>query len=186
MIVKLTKDKTNGPTSRCHDKANANGGSVLSVYEKVFEGCAIRVNSKQVSKMKEDVEFEVVEMDQVVHASDLGVSNPAWGLDRIDQCDLPLSGSTFQKLSAENVRVYILDTGIRTTHQEFEGMIGSDDGTCHFTAYPTEGWTDGQGHGTHVAGTVVGKTYGVAHCTGGLNCDLCSVKGEFILIHILL
>ena len=83
--------------------------------------------------MKLDAEFEVVEMDQVVHASESYVQNPTWGLNRLDQCDLPLSGSTFQKLSATDVRVYILDTGINGSHQEFQGMIGTDDGTCHFT-----------------------------------------------------
>ena len=184
MIVQLTKDKTKVPASRCHDKANANSGSVLSVYSRVFQGCAIEVNPKQVEKMKLDADFEVVEMDQVVHASESYVQNPTWGLDRIDQCDLPLSGSTFQKLSATNVRVYILDTGINLSHQEFGGMIGTDDGTCHWTFYEP-GWGDAQGHGTHVAGTVVGKTYGVADCTADLNCDLCSVKGELILIHII-
>lgn len=70
VIVQLTKDKTKGPASRCNDRANANGGSVLSVYNRVFQGCAIEVNPNQVEKMKQDVEFEVVEMDQVVHASE--------------------------------------------------------------------------------------------------------------------
>ena len=169
MIVQLTKDKTKGPTSRCQEKANAHGGSVLSVYEKALHGCAIKVNENQVDKMKHDVDFEVVEKDQVVHASgctvegdgSCTVSSPTWGLNRLDQCHLPLSTATpFQKLPAENVRVYILDTGVLLTHDEFTGMIGPDDDTCNWTYYPTEGYTDGQGHGTHVAGTVVGNTYG--------------------------
>jgi len=190
VLVKLRKDKTTGVANRCNNQANANGGSLISVYKKVFKegGCAIKLNRSQVAKMKLDVAIESVEEDQLVHASgcniqadgSCSVSAPTWGLNRIDQCSLPLStSSAFQKMPAKDVRVFILDTGVNGNHQEFTGMIGPDDGTCHWTNYPEEGsaLNDGQGHGTHVAGIVAGETYGVAYChTSNNNCDLCAVK----------
>lgn len=92
-----------------------------------------------------------------------------WGLDRIDQANLPLSGSyTSPGKQGEGIRVYVLDTGIRTTHADFNGRAipymnaykepaevcaGADDVGCA---------RDGHGHGTHCAGTVAGGKYGVA------------------------
>ena len=170
MIAKLTKDKTKGPTSRCQEKANAHGGSVLSVYKHVFPGCVMELNKNQVDKMKLDADFELVEEDGMAYATDCTVegntcivSDPTWGLNRVDQCHLPLStANPFEKLPANDVKVYILDTGIRGTHQEFIGMIGdeNDPNSCHWTAYSGSALSDGDGHGTHVAGTVVGNTYG--------------------------
>ncbi|KAL7519328.1 hypothetical protein ACHAWX_004099, partial [Stephanocyclus meneghinianus] len=94
----------------------------------------------------------------------------SWGLDRIDQCTLPLDGHT-TKLNATGVRVFILDSGIRSDHEEFaNGVISNED--CHYSAIPGEtALTDQDGHGTHVAGTACGAKYGVAY-----NCKLCVVK----------
>eukprot|EP00804_Cyclotella_cryptica_P022704 CCRYP_012496-RA/>CCRYP_012496-RA protein AED:0.02 eAED:0.02 QI:131/1/1/1/0.5/0.33/3/1727/396 len=94
----------------------------------------------------------------------------SWGLDRIDQCTLPLDGIA-TKQDATGVRVFILDTGVRGDHVEFaDGVIGVED--CHFSAIPGEtALTDGHGHGTHVAGTTCGAQYGVS-----ANCQLCAVK----------
>ncbi len=131
MIAKLTKNKMKGPTSRCNEKANAHGASVLSVYKHVFPGCVMELNKKQVANMKLDADFELVEEDGMAYATDCTyvesdgsctVTSPAWGLNRVDQCHLPLSTSTpFEKLPANDVKVYILDTGIRGTHVEFMG-----------------------------------------------------------------
>jgi subtilisin family serine protease len=84
-------------------------------------------------------------------------SGATWGLDRVDQNRLPLSGSYSYTSTGATVTAYIIDTGIRTTHGDFEGRAFSgydavDGGTAN----------DCNGHGTHVAGTVGGKTYGVA------------------------
>lgn len=94
-----------------------------------------------------------------------------WNLDRIDQCALPLDGVSYRE-DASNVKVFVMDGGIRGNHEEFVGVIDPTD-TCHFsveTDTPAP-LVDVNGHGTHVAGTACGLKFGVA-----ANCQLCSVK----------
>jgi len=83
---------------------------------------------------------------------------PSWGIDRIDQASLPLSGSFTYTADGTGVTAYIIDTGIRLTHAEFTGRIRTG-----YDAVTTNGSAnDCNGHGTHVAGTVGGTTYGIA------------------------
>src|SRR6185436_6072602 len=98
-----------------------------------------------------------IEADAVVSGSGVQPS-PTWGLDRIDQRALPLYRSYVYATSGAGVSVYIIDSGIRTTHVEFGGRASGA-----FTAINDgKGTNDCNGHGTHVAGTVGGATYGVA------------------------
>ncbi len=84
----------------------------------------------------------------------------SWGLDRIDQRALPLNGNyLLAGKQGEGVDVFVLDTGIRATHAEFNGVNGARARTL-WSAFSTSG--DGHGHGTHCAGTIGGNTYGVA------------------------
>ena len=82
---------------------------------------------------------------------------PSWGSDRIDQRDLPLNNSFRYANTAFNVTAYIIDTGIRTTHDDFTGRASWGTNT---TGDGND--TDCNGHGTHVAGTIGGSNYGVA------------------------
>lgn len=108
----------------------------------------------------------VIRLDtSVVPAQTLSASvtqpSPTWGLDRIDQVTLPLDGAYNYESDGSGVTAYIVDTGIRASHNEFAGRVqrGADctSGTC-----VQGGNVDGHGHGTHVSGTVGGTTYGVA------------------------
>ncbi|MER6218663.1 S8 family serine peptidase [Streptomyces sp. NPDC001674] len=103
-----------------------------------------------------------------------------WGLDRIDQRGLPLDGSYAYPSSGAGVTVYVVDTGINTAHQEFGGRARTG-----FNALWQEGSADCNGHGTHVAGTVGGATYGVAKGVSLVGVKVADCHGDARLSHIL-
>ncbi|MDO3700484.1 S8 family peptidase [Micromonospora sp. C28SCA-DRY-2] len=131
------------------------GGSVGDVYSAALTGFSARMSATQAGRLAADPAVAYVEQDQVLTVQ-ATQSNPPWGLDRIDQRTLPLSRSFTYPNTASNVRAYIIDTGIRTTHSQFGGRATWGTNTVDSNN------TDCNGHGTHVAGTVGGSTYGVA------------------------
>lgn len=133
------------------------GGSVHGVYSSAIKGYSAEMSPRQAEELSLDSRVLFVEED-----TEIGVSatqtNAPWNLDRTDQRTLPLDNSYEYSQNGSGAHVYILDTGIRTSHQEFGGRAsvsldvigdGQNGQDCH-------------GHGTHVAGTVGGQTYGVA------------------------
>ncbi|HEX8694074.1 MAG TPA: S8 family peptidase, partial [Longimicrobium sp.] len=131
------------------------GVSPRHVYTAALNGFAATLNAGQLNALQHNPAVAYVEQDQTVTLSTTQ-TNATWGLDRIDQRDLPLNGTYNYTPTGAGIRAYIIDTGIRTTHNEFGGRasIGRD--------FIGDGSTDCNGHGTHVAGTVGGATYGVA------------------------
>ena len=163
------------PVSTANNIARASKGNVNRIFSKVLNGATITVPAKAINGIKRNPNVVAVEQDFVVKldpSSPVQQLNPTWGLDRIDQRALPLNGAYGAPSAASGTRVYVIDTGVLGSHGDFGGRVVNG-----FDALATgNGWNDCNGHGTHVAGTVGGSTYGVAKLTTivpvrVLNCD---------------
>jgi hypothetical protein len=137
------------------DMANGYRGKLQHVYKNAINGFAVNMSEEDAEKLSEDYRVKFVEEDAVMTV-DVTQNNPPWGLDRIDQRNRPLSATYTYNFTGSGVRVYVIDTGIRTTHTQFGGRASNV-----FDALGGNG-ADCNGHGTHVSGTVGGSTYGVA------------------------
>ncbi|MCP2260216.1 Serine protease, subtilisin family [Streptoalloteichus tenebrarius] len=134
------------------------GGAVKHTYRSALHGYAATMSEQQARRVAADPQVAYVEQDQVARATTDQANPPSWGLDRIDQRNLPLDNRYSYETNASNVNAYIIDTGIRTTHSDLGGRAkhGRD------TVDNDNDATDCNGHGTHVAGTVGGTAHGVA------------------------
>ena len=150
------------------------GGEVLHLYDTAFTGAAVALSETQAALLSSMPGVEAVEPDRVVMAS--GTQQDAtWGLDRVDQAYLPLNDRyAYPADAGAGVTVYVIDTGLRSSHTEFAGRVGTGRnfagtgglglpllGLLGASGDP-EDTSDCNGHGTHVASTAVGTEYGVA------------------------
>ena len=141
------------------DAAARMGGKVHYTYTDAIQGFAATLPDAALEGLRHNPNVDFIEVDQVVTLGILyGQYASTWNLDRIDQRYLPLDGFFGYNSAGTGVTAYVIDTGIRRTHREFTGRasVGYDaigDG---------RNGIDCNGHGTHVAGTIGGFTYGVA------------------------
>ncbi|MEU8387102.1 S8 family serine peptidase [Micromonospora sp. NPDC048843] len=133
------------------------GGTVARTYGAALRGFEVTVNASAAARIAADPAVAYVEQNHTVSISGTQANPPSWGLDRIDQRNLPLDSSYTYPNTASNVHAYIIDTGIRFSHNDFGGRA-----TSGYDAVDGGSADDCNGHGTHVAGTVGGSAYGVA------------------------
>nr|WP_042180596.1 S8 family peptidase [Kibdelosporangium sp. MJ126-NF4]CEL14468.1 Alkaline serine exoprotease A precursor [Kibdelosporangium sp. MJ126-NF4]CTQ88833.1 Alkaline serine exoprotease A precursor (EC 3.4.21.-) [Kibdelosporangium sp. MJ126-NF4] len=134
------------------------GGKVGFVYQAALKGFSVTMSATQARKLAADPAVSYVEQDRTVGLLTDQPNPPSWGLDRIDQADLPLNQNYSYSTEASNVTAYVIDTGINYNHSDFGGRA-----TFGFDAFNDgQQGKDCQGHGTHVSGTIGGNTFGVA------------------------
>jgi len=162
--IVVFREQVASPASEASQLARGHGGQVEYTYTSALKGFAVTLPDAAGTAFLEAIarnpNVERVEVDQPVFPSQTvqTQSNATWGLDRIDQRDLPLSSTYSFPNRGAGVTAYILDTGILASHVDFTGRVAAG-----YTAIADgRGATDCNGHGTHVAGTVGGATWGIA------------------------
>ena len=154
-IVVLDDDTTTRMAATAAETARSAGGIVHHTYGTAIRGFSATLPAGALASLRSNVAVDYIEADQRV-TLDATQSPVTWGLDRIDQRNLPLSNSYTYTQTGAGITAYIIDTGIRADHADLSGRVG--------TGYSAiaGGTNDCNGHGTHVAGTVGSETYGVA------------------------
>lgn len=176
-VVKL-KDAA-APIEDAVRTATAHGGTVVTRFSTVFAGYGARLDAEALAAVRMDPRVEAVSPNQVYTGG--GTQTGAgYHIDRIDQPALPLNGTYNYNHTGKGVNAYVIDSGVRATHQEF----GARAANVHNTVWDGR-TTDCHGHGTHVASEVGGRTFGVAkdvtiHAVRILNCNNSASTFEII------
>ena len=139
--------------------AKSYAGYVRHVYDSALNGFSVTMTKGQAEKLANHADVAYVEQAFTVSVTDTQNNPPNWGDDRVDQANLPLNQQfVYPANPGQGATVYVLDTGLNPNHVDFTGRVGSGTDMVDNDSNPA----DCHGHGTHVSGTAVGTTYGIA------------------------
>ncbi len=157
--IVVFKNSVNNPAAEAANVMRGLGGQVLHIYAGALKGFAASLPNAALQGIRNNPHVDYVEQDQTVALNQVSPENQAtWGLDRIDQADRPLSSQYYFNYTGAGINAFIIDTGIRLDHVEFAGRLLPG----YSVVADSNGTSDCNGHGTHVAGTVGGTVWGVA------------------------
>ncbi len=171
-IVVLKAGEGDASINRTRKAATDRGGNVHRSYTNALRGFAATLPDAALAEVRKDSAVAYVEPDAVMSTTATQSGAP-YNLDRIDQRNLPLNGTYTYTPTGAGVSAYVIDTGIRATHQQFGGRAVSG-----FDAIDGGAADDCNGHGTHVAGTIGGSTYGVAKLANLVAVRVLDCKGS--------
>ncbi|MET7280907.1 S8 family serine peptidase [Kribbella sp. NPDC005582] len=155
-IVVLAGQRSMGETRATNQSlASTYDVEVRDQYDSSIKGFSASMSEEQAKKVAGDKRVAFVQQNQRITVAQ---DDPPWGLDRIDQRELPLDKKYTPTSAADAVNVYVIDTGIYAAHKDFgdRAAVGTD------TVKDGQNGVDCMGHGSHVSGTIAGTTYGVA------------------------
>ncbi len=148
------------PAQEADNLMRGSGGQIHHRYSHAIKGFAATIPAAALEGIRRNPNVESVEQDASVQLNQLSSpqNQATWGLDRVDQRDRPLDTQYFFNFSGAGVTAFVIDTGIRADHAEFSGRVQPG----YWAIADGNGSNDCNGHGTHVAGTIGGVTWGVA------------------------
>lgn len=168
------------------------GAKMKGTYKHTLTGFTAKLTPAQAERFRKDSRILSITPDRYIELEDAEITTaavvqeyPAWGLDRVDQRDLILDRAYSYTATGSGVNAYIMDSGIRYSHNEFGGraVLGVDlvrlypDEEYDIDDPDTEDGGDCNGHGTHVAGTVGGNKLGVAKAVNLISVRVFSCRG---------
>ena len=154
-IVVYKKDTAAPASARVESGARSRGGQISHRYDSALRGFAAKLSATALDEVRRDPDVAYVETDSVMRSD----ATASWGIDRINQRGRTLDGVYAANSSGVGVHAYVIDSGVRTTHNEFGGRATLD---ANFVGDGRSDDCISSGHGTHVSGTVGGATMGVA------------------------
>lgn len=156
-FIVVLEDSVGQASPVAAEHARRFGAEVQYVYENALKGYTASISQGAIGEIFGDARVASVELDAELQAFTTQ-TNATWGIDRVDQRALPLSSTFTYQNTGAGVKAYIIDTGVLASHSQFGGRVVNGRDTVD-GSLPA---ADCHGHGTHVAGTVGGSTYGVA------------------------